>query len=99
MHRRSSVCVDITQDCLHENKFQHVKKRVVYEQECTVQVICSRDEAVLIKGYCAQATLSLYKKKSNGLERICKHESVSESVMVVANIHVHVKIQFAARLF
>ena len=63
MHRRSSVCVDITQDCLHENKFQNVKKRVVYEQECTVQVICSRDvEAVLIKGYCAQATLSLYKK-------------------------------------
>ena len=48
--------VDITQDCLPE-KFLNVEKRVVYKQECPVQVICSRDvEAVLIR-YCAQTIL------------------------------------------
>ena len=38
--------VDVTQDYLPENKFL----KVVYKQECPVQVICSRDdvEAVLI---------------------------------------------------
>ena len=41
--------VDITQDCLPENKFKNVEERVVYKQECPVQVICSRDvETVLI---------------------------------------------------
>ena len=62
----------------------------------THQVICSRDvEAVLIKGYYAQTILSLYKKKSNKLERICKHESSSKSVKVVANIHV--SLQFCGK--
>ena len=59
------------------------------KQECPFQIICSRDvEAVLIKGYYAQTILSLYKKKSNKLERICRHESFRKSVKVVANIHV-----------
>ena len=61
----------------------------MYKQECPIQDICCRNvEAVLIKGYYAQTIVSLYKKKSNKLERICKHESSSKSVKVVASIHV-----------
>ena len=61
----------------------------MYKQGYPVQIICCRNvEAVLIKGYYAQTIVSLYKKKSNKLERICKHESSSKSVKVVANIHV-----------
>ena len=42
------------------NKFKNAEKRVVYKQECPIQVICSRGvEAVLIKGYYAQTILSL----------------------------------------
>ena len=45
---------------------KNVEKRVVYKQECPIQVICSRGvEAVLIKGYYGQTILSLYNKKSN----------------------------------
>ena len=61
----------------------------MYKQECPVQVIYSRNvEAVLIKGYYAQTILSLYKKKSNKLERICEHENSGKSGKIVANIHV-----------
>ena len=64
----------------------------MYKQECPVQVICCWNvEAVVIKGYYAQNIVSLYKKKKkkkNKLERICKHESSSKSVKVLANIHV-----------
>ena len=70
----------------------------MYKQECLVQVICSRDvEAVLIKRYYAQTILSLYKKKKIKHTRkdICKHESSSKSVKVVANIHV--SLQFCGK--
>ena len=71
----------------------------MYKQECPVQVFCCRDvEAVLIKGYYAQTIVSLYKKKSNKLERICKHESSSKSVKVVANIHVSLQFCVNAAL-
>ena len=74
--------------------FKMLKKREVYKQECPVQVICSRNvEAVLIKG-CANHIVFV-QKKSNELERICKHESSSKSVKVVANIHV--SLQFCGK--
>ena len=51
----------------------------------------------LIKGYYyyAQTILSLC-KKSNKLERICKYESFSKSVKIVANIHV--SLQFCGKV-
>ena len=62
----------------------------MYKQECPIQVICSRGvEAVLIKGYYAQTILFCTKKNQTKLKRICKHESSSKSVQVVANIHVN----------
>ena len=52
--------VDKTQDCLPENKFLNVEKRVVYKQNVRFKFFCSRDvEAILIKGYFAQTILSL----------------------------------------
>ena len=98
MHWITSACVD--SGCRYNPGLpcweQVLKcwKSIVYKQECPVQVICCRDvEAVLIKGYYAQTIVSLYrkkerKKKSKKVERICKHEISSKSVMVVANIRV-----------
>ena len=77
--------------------FKMLKERVVCKQESLVQVICSRDvETVLIKDI-AQTILSLY-KKSNKLERICKHESSSKNVKVVANILVCLQFSGKAAL-
>ena len=68
----------------------------MYKQECLVQVICSKDvEAVLIKVYYVQTILSLYKKIKQTRKYICKHESSSKSVKVVANIHV--SLQFCGK--
>ena len=100
IHRKTSACVD--PGCRYNlglpSGEQVLKcwKKVVYKQECPIQVIYSRDvEAVLIKGYYAQTILSLYKKKSNKLERICEHESSSKSGKIVANIHV--SLQFCGK--
>ena len=71
----------------------------MYKQECPIQVICSRGvKAVLIKGYYVQTILSLYKKNQTKLKRICKHESSSKSVQVVANIHVNLQFRSKAAL-
>ena len=83
----------------------------MYKQECPVQVICSRDvEAVLFKGEKKKKQQQQKKKKktqtihtvsclctkqSNTLERICEHESTSESVKTVANIHL--SLQFCGK--
>ena len=79
--------VDIIRTAFLRTSFKMLKKRVVFKQECPVQLICSRDANHIVF---VQKT-----KKSNKLERICKHESSSKSVMVVANIYV--SLQFCGK--
>ena len=69
-------------------------KKVVYKQECLVQVICRRDICSHQRILCANHVVFV-QKKLNKLKRICKHKSSSKSVNIVANIHV--SLQFCGK--